>query len=173
MREPLVSTFVWGATIRAAMTTPQVSPLAEPSAQPGDGAGVADPRVVEREAAVTLQCVLEGSSGRDLAEIDPESQFREPIREPNPKGAGGGGLAVGQAGVPGRRERLGEPVATSHEGRSSPSMHHQKTLKRRRRRAGAWNTAPTRLQRPPIESLNRYLAGVYVGATLMFRRERS
>ena len=70
--------------------------LAEPKAQVGGGAGVADARIIGREAAVTFQCTLEGSAGPDLAEVDPEAQFREPIREPNPKGAIGRRTVVGQ-----------------------------------------------------------------------------
>jgi hypothetical protein len=81
--------------------------LAQPTAQAGRGAGVADPLIIAREAAVTFQRALEGGSTRDLAEIDPQAQFREAIREPDPKGVVAGRIAVGQDGVPGRGGRPG------------------------------------------------------------------
>ena len=51
-------------------------PLAEPRAEPGGGAGVADPCIIGGEGAVTLELVVEGLS--------------------SPEGAVGGRFAVGQ-----------------------------------------------------------------------------
>ena len=100
-----------GVAIRSvASDLPRSLPAAEPSAQPGQGASVAHPRVTDGEAAATLQGVLEGGSSPDLAKIDPEAQFREPIREPNPKGAVDRRVAVGQAGVPVGGERRGGAI---------------------------------------------------------------
>jgi hypothetical protein len=75
--------------------------VADPNTQAYGGASVANTWIVDGEAAATLQCVLEGGSTRDLAEIDPEAQFREPSRESNSEDAVGQRIVVRQGGVPG------------------------------------------------------------------------